>query len=611
MAKRNLTGDSVVDELMAKFDFAYQRALPRFEVFERIQQSYDNNINLSNWPTLSEVPIPVTFTAVEEQLPFAMKYLFPENRFIELIPEAMMDAKAVQNVEDNLLHTVRTEMDLALNCLPSIRDCFKFGVGYGMIDTQYITPPTVMNNMLINNGEIIGDIPQFTMGTEKQVLVYRYLPVICVIPMPDGANVEGPNKASGHFIIDFKNEAELRDMYKRKDLNGMPLYKGDIEKILEDARVMNYDSRFNLADKIASLSGYDLPSINQGDRNIPVFIPIIRCYFDHSETWLVNGKIKMWEMKDKYQTMTSDLIKFSATPDGTKWYPMNPTEASERLAGGINIWYNGLIDLAMYIMNPTRVINTDMVDDPATIGRGPQADIKVTGDANKAVNYMELPQFPTQLFEMGDLLQSMHSNTNSQLSSVKNGQVGMVRGGSNALETMLSTSTGRQFLAACVMKTGGLKPAIEKILIKKQLMIDSAGDKFIDVQYDPQTGDRQFAEKTVTMQEMRNIFRVTLNLPVARMNSAAAFAERTAYFDRAMGKDPELFDKRRMYEMLSEDEALVRRTMLSENVVKEREEAMANARVASAERGEQQNGQGQASNVGEQALAGAANISGA
>jgi len=268
---------------------------------------------------------------------------------------------------------------------------------------------------------------------------------------------------------------------------------------------------------------------------------------------------------------------------------MNITEASERLSSGINVWYNGMMDLAMYILNPARVINSDKVDHPDQIGRGPKSDIKVSGSVKDAVSYMELPQFPSMLDSMGATLERFHGNANASQQGVRNGQAGLVRGGTNALEQLMSTSTGRQFLAAIILKTGAMKPMVEKTLIKRQLLIDQSGNQFIEEDRDPDTGERIFVENNVTLEELRNVFQVELDMPAARLNSAASLGERTAYFDRAQRK-PELFDDRALYEELGEDDAMVTRTMLPVNVVKERAARTAEAAIAAAERGEQPQG---------------------
>lgn len=580
--KRKLTGNSVVDELMARFEYAFQAALPHFERMERIQKSYDNEINSLAWPTISQISAPLTFMSVEEQLPYAMKYLFPKNRYINLIPSEPMDRNRVKNIEDNLRYTLRSEMDIESACIPSIRDCYKFAVGYGMVTTEYITPPKVMLVKARSGNEVVASTREITISGEKQVTIYKYLSPIQVIPMPDGANVEGPNRASGHFVVDFKTESEFRDMYKQKGMDDKPLIKGDADKIIAEARANSYDYRFMPIDIIANIAGIDFTRVNNGDKRMPVLIPIIMSYEDHRHVWIANGTTEIYKSENTYQSMRSDLIKWSAWPDGLRWYPLGVTEASEKLALGVNIWYNGLVDLAMYHINPIRVLNTRIIDNPNDVSRSPRSDIKVSGDAAQAIKYLELPQFPGQLFTMGDILQRLHANSNAIIQGSQDRSPGLVRGGNNALETLISSSTGRQFLAAMILKTGGLKPLVEKVLLKKQLIMDETGESFVEQAYNPRTGELFYEEKTVTLDDIRNIFRVELDMPIARLNSQAALNERITLFDRAQ-QHPELFDQRSLFEELVEDDSIIRRVMLPEEIVAERQEAMAQARLQAAQ----------------------------
>jgi hypothetical protein len=582
MIKGKKFRDLEVEEIMAKFNYAYMANMSAYERMDRINKAYGNEVSSISWPTIANCSIPLTFMSIEEQLPQAMKYLFPKNRFIELLPSARMDRDKVRRVEDNLRYTVKVQMDSEIACFPSIKDCFKYAVGYGLVDTEMITPPEVRILEADIGGETVSRIPQLELGGIKQVTVYKYIPTICVIPMPGGANVDGPNRAEGHFVIVFVTESSFRDMYEQKGLDGKPMLSGDVEKIIAEARAMNFDYRMPTPDKIANLAGIQITRTNNGDKKMPVMIPIVRWYEDHHQMWIANGRTKIYQVKEKYQTLRSDLVKWSAWPDGNEWFPLGVTEASEKLALGTNIWYNGLIDLAMYHINPVRMINTKLVENPSNVARSPRSDIKVTGRPEDAVGYMKLPDFPAQLMTMGDVFQRFHANANGIMTGAQDRSPGLVRGGSNALEQLLSSSTGRQFLASIILKTGGLKPMIEKTLIKKQLIMDEDGDTFVERAYDPKTGDYVYNEQTVTLEEMRHIFRVELNMPEPRSNEMGDFSRRTAVFDRAQ-KSPELFDQRALYEYLEEDDAAIRRIMLPDDVVKERQQRMAEANMKSAE----------------------------
>jgi len=605
--ERKTSGDKLVDELMEQFDYAFRLALEAFERMERIAQAYGNKINTVQWPTISEISIPLTFVSVEEQLPFAMKYLFPNNKWIELIPQKGMPTPTLELIEDDLRYTLLTEMQIHDGVQRSMKDCYKYGVGYGIVDTEWITPEERMINELIVGGERVDSIPILRPGEPVQKVSYEYVPPIFVIPMLGGANVERPNKAPSHFVMKMYNETEFRDMYARSAAAGTPM-GGNVQDIIDKARSLNFDQRMLPMNIIATLANIDLQKTNDADRRIPVVIPVIRYYGEHHHVWIANGNVKIWEQKNKYQSMRSDLVKWSGWPDGNEWFPMGVTEASERLSWGTNVWYNSLIDLAMYQLNPTRVINDAMIDPSKHIGRGPGSDINVNGDASKAVSYMKLPDFPQELFQMGDTLQHFHGMTNAVPSSVRNAQAGLVRGGTNALETLLATTTGRQLLAGMACKTGGMQPLVEKTLIKRQLLADKEGRPFVEKSFNSATGAREYHERNVTLDDLRHVFRVQLNLPAARMNSAASFSERAGYFDRAQQK-PEFFDQRKLYEHLTDDYDLVRSTMLPADVVAEREERAAEASLQQQE--QQAQGPAQApSTQGDQALAGAAAISG-
>jgi len=608
---KGVSGDPVVEEMMARFEDAYSAFYPNLERMERIQQSYDNQISAFNWPTVSNISFPLTFIGVEEQLPFAMKYLFPGNkRFITMTPVSRaMDADRVRILEDDMRYTMIYEMQSESMMLLSIKDCYKFAVGYGLIDIQVVTPPgVVVNQMYSPAGELVTETPQMVLGQRKKAIVYRYIPTSCVVPMPDGAEVDGPNKASGHFVLDLKYEDEFRDLYENsKNSEGKPMLLGNPNEIIAEARAMNFDSRMPAPDILFALSGLDLNKTNIAKPEMPVVVPILRCYFDHHHVWIANGKTKMHEIKDKFQTLSSDLVKWSAWPDGNRWCPLGITEASERVAIGTNVWYNGMVDFAMSFINPTRAWNSQMVDKSDML-RGPGADIKVRGDVNQAIQYLRGADFPQGLFEIGDVLTGMLGKANAHPGFMDKGNAGMVRGGTNALETLLGSSTGRQFLAAIVLKTGGLQASVEKTLIKKQLIIGQEGERFIEPAYDETTGRRFFQEQTVTREDLRNIFRVELNLGVQRLNSAATFTENAAYFDRAE-RHPELFDLRSLYEELTEDDGKVRRTMLPKKIVEQRQEQMAQAQMRAA--AEPRQGRASAPMTqGDQALAGAAAIGG-
>jgi hypothetical protein len=612
-SNRAVTEDKELDELMFMFDYAYEAVTSHFERMENLQAAHDNSIDTYRWPTISEISIPITFISVQKQLPFALKYLFPKKNFLRLIPERhAVTTERLQAVAENLRHTVIVDMEMERYSLLSIKDCYKFGVGYGMIDVQEITPPTIDTTQFFEDGQLSQSVTQMAMGQPVRVPVYRYIPAGQVVPMPDGADVEGPNKASGHFVVDIMYEDAFRRMYRdHQTLEGtQPRYKGDPDAIIKEAKSMNLDARMMTSATIRRISGLDMNDSNNGHDKMPVVIPIVKYYGDHKQVWMALGRHKIWKQESTFQTMTSDLVKWSAWPDGNRWFPLSVTEASSRLAYGQNVYYNAMMDLMMYYLNPTRVLNEQMLGSNKSPDRGPRADIKVKGDARAAVQFVTPPPAPSQLYEMGQILQRYHGQAQGHPSFLDDASAGLVRGGTNALETLLQSSTARQLLAAAILKAGGLKPAVERTLIKKQLLIDDNGSTTVAEIIDDDTGEVSYVDKTITREDLHNIFRVELDLPVARWNSAAALAERSAMFDRAQ-KTPEFFDQMKLWDYFAEDDQFVKHTMLPKNVVKARAERKAEAAIAAQERGGPEDQGAAPATEGQQAAEGAGALAGA
>ena len=104
--------DPKVIEIINLYRWAYSEFIKHFARMERLQASFDNQINPDEWPTLSQIPIPMAFISVEQALPFAMDFLFPNNRFIELIPKtpgvSWETRRSVEDlVEATLLETMK------------------------------------------------------------------------------------------------------------------------------------------------------------------------------------------------------------------------------------------------------------------------------------------------------------------------------------------------------------------------------------------------------------------------------------------------------------------------------------------------------------------------
>jgi hypothetical protein len=566
---------------MRRFDEAYLNVQEPFQRMQDAQCTYDNQIETIKWPTVSSIGIPLMFTSVEKQLPFAMRYLFPKTNPINLIPRGnLMPRDVVRNIEDNIWYAARTEMNLEYAMIPAIRDCYKFGVGYGSIDVRVVTPPEAVTVFAGSSEGLAAQSREIVLGKPTTQVYFDYIPTSNVVPMPDGAEVEGPNRASGHFVLKLYSEDEFRALYANDENDIM---KGDVESIIAESTSGNYDTRLVSSQILAKLAGIDINIVNSGSGFMQPVIPVLKGYFDHEHVWIANGRTTIYHRKDNVQTMRSDLVKLSSWPDGMRWFPMNPVEASRELALGTNIWYNAMFDLAQYSMNPERVINTRMIDPSRQdVPRGPGAEIHANGPASEALSYARGPDFPQQLFGLAGSMETMYGEAMGQPSTVGQGSPGLVRGGANALEALLSETTGRQLLAASILRLGGYRDTFEKILLKRQLLAPEEGESYIRPARDPATGKETYNEYTVTLEDMRNVFDMHINLSNIRLNSAAAAVERGAIYDRMKG-DPALMDERELRRYLIADDDVADRLMLPEDVVRANQERLAQSQLDAAQ----------------------------
>jgi len=588
MAKRKEAQDSLTEDMMRRFDEAYAAVEGPFQRMQNAQATYDNVIETSRWPTTSEMAIPYMFTSVEKQLAPTMEYLFQDVNPIDLTPHGrVMPRDVVQEIENNIWYTSRTEMNLQLSMIPSLRDTYKFGVGYAMIDTMVVSPPEAVTVFTGSREGLADQSRQLRIGKPTTQIFYDYIPACNVIPMPDGAEVDGPNRASGHFVLKNYTETEFRSLYENDD-NG--IMKGNPQEIIDLAKSGSYDTRMVSSDILAKISGMDLNISNSGTGDLPTIIPVLKGFFENEHIWIALGYTTIYHRKDAVQTMRSDLIKLSAWPDSNRWFPLHPIEAAQDLSLGSNIWHNAMFDLAQYHMNPTRVINTRMIDgDKTDIPRGPGADVNVTGAAGDAVSYLRNPDFPQALFGLASTLDTVRGDVMGQPATVGQGAPGLVRGGANALESLLSETTGRQLLASTILRLGGFKSIFEKILLKRQMLIADDGEKWIAPATDPATGEEFYAEHTVTLEDMRSVFHMNINLESVSLNSAIDFQERMAIHN-ATESAPAIFDQRARWEELIGNTDKARKMMLPEDVVKQNAERLAEAQIATAEAGAAQPG---------------------
>lgn len=591
------------EELLEKFKYAFDENANHFTRMANAHKSYQSKIDVDVWPTQARIPLPFNWSAVEQQMPFIMNYLFPQESGIEMIPlSETMDVKKVESIEDYLWYVATSLMKLRDRVYLSAKDCLRYGVGYGLIEYGYVSVQNVSRRALYREQTRLAE--RTAVAFKRNVYPqYTYIHPQRVVPMPDGSDTDGPMRAD-HFVLRSYTEDAFKQFVQNTDM--IDLTEAEIEEIIDDSRNAGFDSRLEYGAIMARIAGKTHTKRLKDD--VPVLVPVLIHYGLTDHTWLVpDKKIIMEKKAPEGETLLSDLVKYSGWPDGEEWFPVGPYEVSEPAGMGANIFYNAMVDLAAYAINPTRIINKSAFGDESIPPIGPNQDIFAYGDAGKAITFAELPQFPQALFAMGDILKGEFGRGWGNPEQLQQAIPGLVRGGSNALEMLLSSSTGKQLLAAMVIKSGGYEDTINKAFIKLQEMMTDEGDSFI-VQRSTANRGREFVRNTVTLEDMAHAMRVSIKLPVAKFNSAQTRAERFSFFDRAIKYD-HLFDPTKLFEYIGEDKETVRSMMFPEDVVEENKRRQAEASMqnmeAMAQQGRMGRGEQQATSPAQQAEQGA------
>ena len=182
MAKKNNTGakaikalrdipghkDDVANEFMEIFENCYNKSIPDLQRIQDFQNAYDNMVNPATWPTNTQLPIPLLFTAVEKAIGPVMEYLFPNGtKFFRLNPvERDVDLDRAENAEWSLLHTLTKRMRIAHNSVTTIKNCFKAGIGYGAIEPYVYTPPASFVAQAFSEGQKAASKRVMEMGAK-------------------------------------------------------------------------------------------------------------------------------------------------------------------------------------------------------------------------------------------------------------------------------------------------------------------------------------------------------------------------------------------------------------------------------------------------------------
>lgn len=525
-----------VEMWMERFEWAYRQSTNDLVRLQDFQNMYDNIVDPSRWATTAKLPIPLMFSMVEKAIPDAFFYMFPPGNFLNLIPmERGIDIEHIENAELALHQTLMYRMRFPWYAIPTLKDCYKLGVGYGAVEPIVVTPPAAFINTA-KTGDTT--VRARTIGFGKPRLGIRYAHVSPgeIIVSQDGSDFNGPHRVSHAFRVHSYTEQQFLNMYSDAKLDGeKPELEGSAKKIVAEARSLGFSSRTGMADIVRALGGHDITN-QEKDKRIPCRVPILKIYTPHEHVWIANGTTIIYRSSEKYQTLHTPLVKCSAWPDGDRWYPMSAVEASQGMAIGTNLWINMILDTMVQVSRPTMVYDKTLTGNRPP-ERGPNGEIGLGGSVKDSIHYLENPRMDAGVFSVGDLLMRWYGSATGQEAFLDRPSPGMVRGGMFAFESLLQSTTGRQKMAGAILDMGFVEPVARQTLLQLQLNITDGPEMYPLREYDSKTGKSKIKYIDVTEEDLVNAFELSVDLREKMASSAMESQQRQAEFDRLNGDE--------------------------------------------------------------------------
>jgi len=533
MSKRNRRQlDDDVKDVLAILDTCYCYSRPYFNRANEAVKFYEQIIDPATWQTMSEVTLGLGYRMVQNMLPnllFSVLWA-PENPFCVAPRDEDISNEDAEKIKDYLLYQLRDVMKIDKNGYNTVLDGVKIGSGYGIIEPKVIFTAQRTNTVLTAEGE--GIIRSgLDIGEPTTRLAYRSVPFGSVMPSNDG---EDPESASVSNFVDFIPEWDLRAMYAMPDTD----LTGDVDEIIKYAKDNNMDATtFTTRSIIARLSGRKDSPESRYSRKIKnnggmTLIPVIKQYRKNRHIWVAAGIQKIYDTEKSVQTLQPPLLKYTFAPESGQWFSRGVVDPNLDTMRATETWYNAVNDLFSLHLHPHQIVSTDA--QPEMDGAedlSPYAKTYVRGSVREAVSFVVPPALPQAVEGLGRDLQSF-SDDAAGLNIPAGGQVsaGMVRGGSGAIESLLSSSSSREKLLAKHLENTWYAPLAELTMIYSALYADET-DVFRIMSTDEE-GNMISKAVRITRDDLQHAFKVSLNFREKYTNSITESAHRIQVYDR-------------------------------------------------------------------------------
>ena len=535
------SSNSDVEDYLEIFNWAFTKSEKDRERIISLQQSADNTVLDSAWPTSSKVPIAAFYEAVQKAVPLAMDYLFSSSNAIRLMPlEPSVTMDQVRKSEMALYDLVAYKMKLQRACIPTISDVFKCAVGFGIVEPFYISPPSSFQLTVSGTEGQRKTTRVMQVGEPKLSLRYRYLTPAQIVVTPDGSNFNGENPVSVAFFFDSYNDDEFRSMYDKAVIDGeKPMMLGSVEDIIAEARTNGFTSQTSIEDFIGKVGGISPKAIKPDSEQIPGRVPVLKVYdrFKRRHLWIANGTTIVFDRIDEYQTLRCPLVKATAWMDANRFYPMSSPEAFQKIGWTKNVVVNMFLDIFTQNLKRPIVYNAELFDKEPTFG--PDDKIRTSSpDARMGAAYLEAARIDPSSFTFYEMVNNIGNSLTGQRDYMEKN---FTRGGGNAFSELLSTTEGMNRLQNSILEFTFLETTINQALIFLQTTVGEQGVTVRQRVTNKVTNKDEIVDVSVTEDDLAHGYELSLDLASKKRKGGLEQQMSLAVYDRK--KDNPFFDQ--------------------------------------------------------------------
>ena len=518
------------------FPIAWRETRPYFDRANEDRALYEQELDPDR-STLSSISLGEAKKFVDCAISPLMAGIFGSENPFEFIPgDKSITYETARKVRDWVLHNMKAVMNVEQEGFLTIKDALKFGVGYGILEAKWITPPVSEEKIVFAGNEQI-KTRDMDVGEPIMIPSYTYLPFGSVIPTPDGKN---PDEVSYTYVLRFFPEDDFRNMLNKK-LNPNTPFKGDADNIIKYARANVMDGYVRSPRQIAAMIANQNRSVAdmmnlQNLNGTPVSIPVLQCYGKKETVFFACDRFVIYHKKSKFQTLRSPVVKATFDPEGI-WFSKGIISPRRSMIKGVEDFYNATLDILTMHLHPHQVVNRD-----AMLHAGEEPDLQpygkteITGayKTGDVVSFVTPPATPSFLLEIGSRLEEFDTASVGQPKSLHGqGTPGLVRGGSGAMESLQQSTSGREKLTTKHIENGWFADVVSQTLILCQMLADDK-QQLPRLKYNPATGKNDFGWTEITKDEIRQVYKIQLDFTDKLSNPLAEMNRMSMIYDRAV-----------------------------------------------------------------------------